>query len=746
MNGTVGRVFGIATILLSALAATAVAQEPPKRPRVALVLEGGGAMGLAHVGVIKVIEELGIPIDIVVGTSMGSVVGGFYAEGYDAESLEKIALSTDWGDLMDESISPRDESYRDRIDRSRYFASFEFDKNGIKAGGGALSGRKVLAYMDRLTLVTPSPISFDALPRRFRAVAADVATGEKVVIDHGSLSDAMRASMSIPGLFEPYYLEGRYLVDGGIVENLPVETARKLGADLVLAVDLRGGTDFDASSLNRTPLEALSRSLDILVNANVVRSIAQADCVISVDLKGYQAGSFQQSKEILALGEKAARNDLPELKKFLDRIGADAAFSSVPPVPEFPRIENLVVEGGREEKREAVRALYSPIVGTVPDVGKLEKPFDELEQEGTYRFVRVRRDSQSEVPTLVVSLSEKPPRGNAFRMSLSYQSTYAKTITSKRAVNPSVIFRNEKNPGTQFAVEADIFDAPGIKLSLWQPVAKEFSVEGFAQFSRDFATYLTDTSLGYQYQTISTKTGFNIDVDPIPWSEFVFGWNYTWIHEEQLPNIDYAVPIDYASLLGASFSVRRLDSPVFPMDGVYLDVKYLWSLAELGSQRPFRTLETRGNTFLSLGTPFSVALLWKAGTDFSREAGDSSSAPYYFKIDMAERRLFPGTLSTKDRIGSHTAAVGMETKFNLSRLSSSMRVPVFMLALFSTGYTLQNASDFTDLRSFLYWNAAMGAGVRLNDAFGVSLLGGVSRSSAGKIQPFIALDIGAIGY
>jgi NTE family protein len=189
-------------------------------------------LGLAHIGVIKVLEELGIPIDMVVGTSMGAIVGGFYAQGFDAARLEKVALSVDWADILMERVNSSEERFRSRIDRSRYFASIDFDRRGFKLPGSLLSGRKLLYFLDRSTFAVPYPIDFDSLPRRYRGVAADLATGDRVVIDHGSLADVMRASMGIPGVLAPHLIGNQYLVDGGMVDNLPISTARELGADL----------------------------------------------------------------------------------------------------------------------------------------------------------------------------------------------------------------------------------------------------------------------------------------------------------------------------------------------------------------------------------------------------------------------------------------------------------------------------------------------------------------------------------
>ena len=179
---------------------------------VALILEGGGALGLAHIGVISILEELGIYADIVVGSSMGAIVGGLYATGYDALELEALAIETDWLDMFFENRPVKSDPFRTRESQAKFFASLAFDRSGLQGKSGLLSGMKILTYMDSLVSGIPSPVDFDTLPRRFRAVATDISTGKAVVLKDGSISDAMRASMSIPGIFTPHLIDGRYQI------------------------------------------------------------------------------------------------------------------------------------------------------------------------------------------------------------------------------------------------------------------------------------------------------------------------------------------------------------------------------------------------------------------------------------------------------------------------------------------------------------------------------------------------------
>ncbi|KKM18782.1 hypothetical protein LCGC14_1662220, partial [marine sediment metagenome] len=209
------------------------------RPKIGLVLGGGGARGAAHVGVLKVLEEYNVPIDYVVGTSMGSIVGGLYAAGMSPQEMEAIFNLVPWNDLFSDRPPEVLLPFRHKEDNQRLMA-FEL---GVKDGKivlpkGFIPGQKLGFLLQKLTLNVADIDNFDELPIPFRAVSADLATGEAVVHDHGSLNEAMRASMSIPGVFTPIEIDGRVLVDGGIVNNVPIEIARQIGADVIIAIDV----------------------------------------------------------------------------------------------------------------------------------------------------------------------------------------------------------------------------------------------------------------------------------------------------------------------------------------------------------------------------------------------------------------------------------------------------------------------------------------------------------------------------
>src|SRR6202167_6227456 len=216
-------------------AATAAA-----RPRICLVLSGGGARGMAHIGVLKILEQLKIPIDCIAGTSMGAVVGGLYASGMTARDIDATMRSVDWQEAFRDAPPRRDLAFRRKQDDRNFLVKLPL---GLKHGKillpkGFIQGQKLQETLRQLTLPFSNSTDFDLLPTPFRAVATDLETGNAVVMDKGDLSIAMRASMSAPGVFAPVELNGQLLVDGGLAENLPVNVARGMHADILLVSDV----------------------------------------------------------------------------------------------------------------------------------------------------------------------------------------------------------------------------------------------------------------------------------------------------------------------------------------------------------------------------------------------------------------------------------------------------------------------------------------------------------------------------
>ncbi len=305
--------------LLGAASAQNSAPAVPPRPRIGLVLAGGGAKGAAHIGVIRVLDELHIPVDCVVGTSMGALVGATFASGVPAAELERAVLAIDWKRTVG------GQGQRDRMPIERKLTQLTYSiplevglqHGSVRLPGGLIATQQIEQSIRTLVASARYTHSFDDLPIPFRAIATDMVAGDMVVLDGGDLAEAMRASMALPGVFSPVEIDGKVLSDGGITRNLPVDIARKLCADVVIAVWMSTPppTAADLSS----SLSLVTRSLDVMITANEraqIASLGPGDIGIEVPMGDIGSGSFERVPEAIELGRKAAEARRADLARF----------------------------------------------------------------------------------------------------------------------------------------------------------------------------------------------------------------------------------------------------------------------------------------------------------------------------------------------------------------------------------------------------------------------------------------------
>ena len=272
------------------------------RKKVAIVLSGGGAKGVAHIGALKVIEELGIPIDYVAGTSIGAIVGGLYSIGYTSEQLEIIVKQTNWIDLLTDKISRDAIPFPFKLDDSKYLISLPIKNN--EKSGGIIRGRNISQLLQQLTEGYNDTTNFDSLPIPFACIATDMATNQKEVIRSGKLSEAMRASMAIPVVFTPLYSDKKVLIDGGFKDNLPIDVAKSMGADIIIAIDAQSELA-TSDKLQAVPDVVNQLMLMICQSELDIDKIKQVDAYIKVNVKGYNAASFSNE----AIDTLIIRND-----------------------------------------------------------------------------------------------------------------------------------------------------------------------------------------------------------------------------------------------------------------------------------------------------------------------------------------------------------------------------------------------------------------------------------------------------
>ena len=431
-------------LLLSALSAAASAATFPasdradlsgKKSRVALVLSGGGARGFAHVGVLKALEEARVPVDFIVGTSMGAIIGGLYASGMNADELERELIAVDWGSLFDRR-EPRQLLSQRRKEEDFEFApmlQIGFRDGEFRLPTGAVSTRSLEMLLRRYTLSTRHLPTFDQLPTPFRAVATDMETGKPVVMDRGDLAAALRASMSVPGVFSPLEVNGMVLGDGGLVDNLPVDVARRMGADVIIAVNI--GTPLAGRDTLGTVLGVTAQMVNILTEQNVQLSIAQLtqkDLLLTPDLGKLTSADFNRAGELVQIGHAYAASVRDGLKPFA---APDAAYAtwqtrrialSMENAAQVGTLAEIRYEGVSPERAERLKQVADlPLDGAV-SVTQIETQLQELAATGDYDRVdyQLTRQGNKGNEALEVRLQENGWGPNYLRVGMDLRTDF----------------------------------------------------------------------------------------------------------------------------------------------------------------------------------------------------------------------------------------------------------------------------------------------------------------------------------
>ena len=290
--------------------------------KVGLVLSGGGAKGVAHIGVLKVLEEAGIPIDYIAGTSMGSIVGGLYAIGYDARCLDSLVRVQNWPFLLSNRVYRYDLPFSEKEKDEKYLLSIPMLRSKlIQMPAGFISGQNIYNLFSELTLGYHDSLSFMNLPIPFSCVAANLVNGEEVILNSGNLPLSMRASMAIPGVFSPVVLDSMMLVDGGIANNYPVDVMREMGADIIIGVDVSAGL----RTMNElhSVLDIVDQLTNFLGMEKYEENVRLTNLYIKPDIEPYSAASFDPVAidTLILRGERAARAKWDEIVRLKEQLG-----------------------------------------------------------------------------------------------------------------------------------------------------------------------------------------------------------------------------------------------------------------------------------------------------------------------------------------------------------------------------------------------------------------------------------------
>lgn len=385
-----------------------------QRKKVGIVLSGGGAKGVAHIGVLKVLEEAGIPIDYISGTSMGAIVGGLYAVGYDAKSLDSMVRVQNWPFLLSDKVSRFNLPFSEKETNEKYLLSLPLTEGkGLSVPAGFVSGQNIYNLFSELTVGYHDSISFKDLPIPFACVSANMVNGKEVVMDCGILPLAMRASMAIPGAFAPVILDSMVLVDGGISNNFPVDVAKDMGAEITIGVDLSTGLK-DEEGLNSI-MGIVDQLTSFMGMNSYTKNREMVDLYLNPDLKGYNAASFNAEAidTMILRGERIARANWDKIMKLKEQIGLEPDEDASPHlVNRFQRTDTLTIgkiyiDGVKERDEKWIRRQIGLHEFSIITMEGLHKAISFLYGTGAFSNVSYALNGD-QIYDLTLHLKEKP--------------------------------------------------------------------------------------------------------------------------------------------------------------------------------------------------------------------------------------------------------------------------------------------------------------------------------------------------
>lgn len=442
------------------------------RPRVGLALGGGGARGFAHIGVLKALERLRVPVDCVAGASMGAVVGGLHALGLPAADIEREVLAVDWQAVFSDKPRRADRSFRRKQDD--YADLFDFEL-GIAHGDlvlprGLIAGQKFAFALPFPELYVPRPGGFDELPVPFRAVASDLRTGEAVALKGGDLVRAIRASLAVPGVFPPVEIDGRLLVDGGFTLNLPVDVARSMGADVVIAVDVNRELA-EAKDEELGSLTGITRQVSVLVvRQNMRDQLARAQAVVKPPLDDMTSTSFGRAAFAVRRGEEAALAAAAALAPYAlseeEYREFQAARRRQPPGP--IRVNEVEIANASRLDDRAVRSRLTVRPTASLDLRRLERDVGRVWELGLFELVNFELREREGRNVLRVIAREKGYAPSTLNFGLAFRDDLAGDSRFDLRARWTVHALNTL--GAELRLDGQVGSAPGLAAEYYQPL------------------------------------------------------------------------------------------------------------------------------------------------------------------------------------------------------------------------------------------------------------------------------------
>jgi NTE family protein len=596
---------------------------PPPRQKIGLVLEGGGALGLAHIGVLQWLYHHHVPVDLIAGTSMGGLVGGIYATGRSPDELQQLIQNVDWDQALSGQLPFRDLSYRRKEDAVQFPTRVEFGlRKGIQLPAGFNAGQQVSFILDHVALPYSQITSFSDLPTPFACVATELNTGKQHVFRDGSLSLALRATMSLPGIFTPVRDGNNLYADGGLLNNLPVDVAQKMGAQLTVAVYLRTAS-FNAQQPLST-FSVLGQSLSVMIAANELKSMQMADVLITVPLEKYTALDYDKAAEMIRLGYEAAESKSAILSKLaVDDLAWKQYLEQregrkrETPVPQF-----IEVAGTTPALAKKIEKRLGPDIGKPVDKVNLEHQFTRIAGTGRFASLGYSLTDKDGKPGLLVSVQEKSYSPPIVRPLINIDGTnYNEVLFSAGARITFLDFGTFGSELRNDVVVGSIYRLASEYYHPFTPATRWFIAPQVALNTDKFYFYY-DNHIESQYR--KRQFGGALDVG------YTFGTvaearlGYQAAYQRYSPVIGdtviYPIQSGRVGVTRFHYSLDLADDPVLPLRGMTATFRGEWWDSNTGTKKPFPLAELRTHFLFPLTPKSSAYLAVSGGTTLGYES------------------------------------------------------------------------------------------------------------------------------
>src|ERR1700722_15134562 len=597
---------------------------PAARPKLGLVLEGGGALGLAHIGVLQWMEEHRIPVSYIAGTSMGGLVGGIYATGRSPAEVKEITNGIDWDDVLRGQTPFQDLSFRRKQDAHEVPNSLEFGlRKGLQFPGGFNTGQQVSLILDKVSLPYSELKSFNDLPIPFACVATDLVSGKPHVFRSGPLSLALRSTMSLPGIFTPVRTGEHIYADGGLLNNIPIDVAKEMGADIVIGIHLETEPISPTAPLSSFAL--LGESISVMIASNELRSMEQADLLVSVPLQKYNALDYGAADAIIKAGYDAAASKAKVLSAFSvseaewqQYLANRAARRKTTPLPEF-----VQVTGTAPELAESVEQRLAVDVGKPVDTARLDAQMMRLQGQGRFASVTYSMVEKQGTQGLQIQTEQKAYAPPVVQPILLIDgSNYNNVLSSAGARFTFLDFgsyrselRSDAIIGSQYLIDSEYYH-PFTPTSNWFVAPR-----GGANSTQQYV-YNGDTQIA-TYRNRQFLGGMDVGYGFGTTGELRLGVEGGY--ERLSPQIGNSSVLP--TVTGSTADVRlqyqlnTLDNPVIPRSGQSLLIYTKGYDTNPAAPGPFPLSEIQSQSFFRLSEPSSVFIGASGGSTYGFNAG-----------------------------------------------------------------------------------------------------------------------------